>query len=86
MAGGIERLAHAGDIAGHAGGGFVVANENGLDLSLFVRRELLRENIDRNALAPFDLDRIDHKLVTIAEIRPQVRELAEDRNQHMIAG
>ena len=72
MAGGIERLAHAGDIAGHAGRGLVVANQNRLDLVRFVVGELLRKNIDRDALAPFTLDGIDHKLVPIAEIGPQM--------------
>ena len=72
MAGIVHRLADGGDVAGDAGGGFVLAHQDGLDLVVFVGGEPFGVFFDRDAFAPIDLDGVDVHAVTLAEINPEV--------------
>src|ERR1700716_1778015 len=83
---GIERIANARDVAGHAGCRLVVANQDGFDFVLLVVLQPLCVDVDRNALAPFDIDNVDDQTMAAAEISPQVRKLAKDRDQYSVAG
>src|SRR6185312_17136411 len=61
-------------------------DEHGLDLVLLIRREALRTEVERKAFAPFGVDRVDGERMPPAQVAPEMRELAEDRDQHAIAG
>jgi hypothetical protein len=81
----VERAAHGRDIAGDAGGGLVVADQHRLDAPRLVTFERAGEGLDRRALAPGDIDRLDLDAVALAEIDPEMRELAIARRQHLVA-
>jgi hypothetical protein len=66
----VERLAHRTDVAGHARGRLVVADQYRLDLVIPVGGQTLRIEIDRHALAPLDLDRLDLEPMALAEVHP----------------
>ena len=86
MPGRIERAAHAGHVAGDAGGRLVVADEHGLDVMPLVGLEARLDHVERDALAPLHVDDIDVEPVPAGEVGPQVRELAEHGDQHLVAG
>ena len=85
MAGRIERAAHAGDIAGHAGCRLVVGGEHRLDLMVRIGGQDVLETLDRYALAPLNVDHFDIEALTLAEIDPEMGELAEAGDQHLVA-
>ena len=82
----VHRLAHAGHVAGHARGGFIVGDEHGLVSMRLVGLELLREDLDGDALAPRHVNDVDLEAHAGAHVGPQQRELAEAGDQHLVAG
>ena len=86
MAGIVEGPAHARDIAGDTGRGFIVGDEDRLVSMRLIGLELLGEDFDRSALAPRHIDDIGIKPVADAHVGPQQRELAEAGDQHLVAG
>ena len=86
MAGGVDRLAHRGDVAGDAGRGFIVRRGHGLDRVRLVGAQDLFDLLRLDARAPFlfeDLHVIAHAL---RHIDPEMAELAEARHQNLVAG
>jgi hypothetical protein len=86
MPGGIEPAAHAGYVAGDAGGRLAVTDEHGLDVMPLVGVEARLDHVKRNTFAPLHVDDVDVETVPAGEVGPQVRELAEDGDHHLVAG
>ena len=85
MVGGIHRLAHAGNIARHTGGGLVMRHQHGLVAVGGVGLELLGEDLDGHALAPGHVHHVDLEAHARAHVGPEQRELAEAGDQHLVA-
>ena len=81
----VQEGAHRGDVAGDTGGGLVVANQHRLDRVGLVGLEMARVVSQRDAFAPRPVDRLDPQTVTLAEVDPEVRELAESGRQNAVA-
>ena len=73
----VHRLAKGGDIAGNAGGSFVLAHQDGLDLVLLIGAERGQIALDRGAFAPRGFQHLDLEPQPLAHVDPQVAELAE---------
>ncbi|MEY9768192.1 hypothetical protein ABIA14_000469 [Sinorhizobium fredii] len=86
MTAGVERGAHRGDIRRHAGRGFIMRHEDGLDLVRLVGGEPLGVELDRHAGAPFPVEAIDLEAEALGHVDPEMRELAEAAHQHLVAG
>ena len=86
MLGVVHRLAHGGDVGGHARGGFVMRGENGLDLVILVGLQRLFDQLGIIAGAPLALLHDDIETLALAEIDPQMRELAEALGENLVAG
>ena len=82
----VEQLAHGGDVAGDAGCGLVVANQDGLDLPRGVGGKALGVGLDRSPFAPGHVDDLDVQGMAFAEVDPEVRKLPEARGQDLVAG
>src|SRR5579864_4593671 len=85
MACGIERAAHAGDVAGGAGRGLVVTGEHALDLVALVGAQDLRVTLERHSFAPFDLQHLDLEAEALRHVDPQMRELTEAGGEDPVA-
>ena len=85
MLGVVERLAHAGNVAGDAGRGLVVRGEHGLDLVVLIGGEDLGVLLDRHALAPLLVENLHVEAETLGHVDPQQRELAEAAHQNLVA-
>ena len=81
-----ERLAHAGDVAGDAGGRLVVREEDGLDLVTLVGRERVAVPLDRRAFAPLGVQHLDLEAEPLGHVDPEVAEHPEPGRQHLVAG
>ena len=86
MVGVVEHGAAAGDVAGHAGRGLVLRAEDRLDAVRLVGLQPLGIELERHAGSPFAVDDIDLEAETFGHVDPQMRELAEARHQHAVAG
>ena len=83
---GIHRAAHGGHVARHAGRGFIVRHQHGLVAVGGVGLQLVGENLDRDALAPRNVDDVHLEAHPLAHVDPEQRELAEARDQHLVSG
>ena len=82
----VHRAADGGDITCHAGGGFVLAHQDRLDVVAFVgfqRRQVL---IHGRAFTPRRLDHLDLESESARHVGPQVAELAEACDENLCAG
>ena len=86
MLGGVERLAHAGDVAGDAGRRLVVGGEDGLDLVALVLGEDVGVLLERHARAPLFVAEHDLEAEALGHVDPEQRELAEAAHQNLVAG
>ena len=85
MLGCVERLAHAGDIAGNAGCGFVVGGKHRLDFVRGVLGENVGILLEWYARAPFFIAQHDFQSEPLGHIDPEQRELTEARHQNFVA-
>src|ERR1700674_1202769 len=81
----IENLTYARDIAGYAGGGFIVTGEHGFDPVLFVGPQNLFIAIEGNAFAPLDFEGLHVEAQTLRHVDPEMTKLAEARCKDFIA-
>jgi hypothetical protein len=81
----IERLAYAGDVAGHARRRLVVRGEHGLDLARSVLGEDVGILLERHARAPLLVAQHDLEAQALGHIDPEQRELAEAAHEHFVA-
>ena len=82
----IHRSTNSGNVATHTGSGFVVGNQDRLDVMARVGGENFPVAVGRRAAAPFAFDHLDIEIVTLAEIDPAVREHAVTGDQHLVTG
>ncbi len=80
MASGIQGPAHAGDVGRDTGRGLVVGDEHSLDLTPLIIAQASLVFLDGHALAPFDIDAIDHEAEALSHVDPQMRKLTETRH------
>src|SRR5579864_6035154 len=83
---GIERAAHAGDVAGDTGRGLVVTGEHALDLVVFIGAQNLCVTLQRHSFAPLDLQSLDLEAEALRHVDPQMRELTEAGGEDPVAG
>ena len=81
----VHRLAKGGDVAGNAGGGFVLAHQDGFDLVLLIGAERGQIALDGGAFAPRGFQHLDLKPQPLAHVDPQVAELAEPGREDFVA-
>ena len=86
VVGSVQRAADTGDVAGHAGRGLVVGDEDGLDLTLAVSGQFRGEFGDRGPCPPGDVDHLDLQPQTGGHFDPERRKLAMPRHQHAVTG
>ena len=72
-----ERLAHAGDVAGDAGGRLVVGEEHRLDLVTLVGRERVAVALDRRAFTPLGVEHVHLEAEPLGHVDPEVAEHPE---------
>jgi hypothetical protein len=77
--------AHACDVRGHAGGGFVVASQHGFELMRGVGFQNVSELLQWHACAPFAFHDVHIKAEALAHVDPQMAELTKPRGQHFVA-
>ena len=63
----------------------VVTGENRLDLVVLIRFQPLGELLDRDTLAPFDIDAVHVQLEPFQHVHPEMGELAEPADQDLVA-
>src|SRR4051812_784734 len=85
MPGLVERAAYAGDVAGDAGRGLIVAGEHGLDLVAAIGGKDIGIALDRDAFAPIDIDEFDLETVALTHVDPEMGKLAEARGEDLLA-
>ena len=86
VAAAVDRLAHGGDAAGDAGGGFVVHYHHGLDRVAGVRAELGLDRGGVHAVPPVTGDQVHVKLQALGHRVPQGGELAGFHHHHAVPG
>ena len=86
MPGGVDRPAHRGDVAGHAGGGLVVDHQHALDLVVGVGLQPGFDLLGGDCLAPLDVDHVDLHAVPFGAVDEQGAELAVADRQQPVAG
>ena len=85
VAGLVQGLAHARDVAGDAGRGLVVGKKHGLDLVALVGRERVAVALDRRAFAPLGVEHLDVEAETLGHVDPEMTEHSEPAGEHLVA-
>ena len=81
----VHHAAQGGDVRRYAGCGFVVGDENGLDLALAIGAKTAGEFADRGASAPRQVNQFHLQPKALGHLRPQHRKLAVACHQHAVA-
>ena len=81
----VQRVAHRSNVRPHAGRGFVVRGQNGLDLVARVGGQNLGVTVRRHALPPRGFDHVHVQPVALAHINPALRKHPVARGQNGVA-
>ena len=81
---GIQRLAHRGDVAAHAGRGFVMRHQQRLDCVAVITGQPFGELRHRRAATPGAFDDLDLEAVTLAQVDPAMRKHAVAGDQYLV--
>ena len=81
----VQGFAHAGDVRGHTGRGFVVADQDGFDLVLGIGLEDVFVLLQGYAGAPFAFHDLHFQAQALAHVNPEVAELSKARGQYFVA-